>query len=133
MAIHHRSSSHKTVLPPQELLDDLYRFAELLEETNEKQGTKIVDARNTIVKVEEPMESAEISLKDVDQLTKSSFPLCMRHQFDKLKEDLHLEHGGRMQLGLFLKSPEFVEYSEPQSFPRFKPAAIATDIDPCLA
>ncbi|KAL5188054.1 putative DNA primase large subunit [Glycine soja] len=48
-------------------------------------------------------EYADISLKDIDQVAKSSFPLCMRHLFDKLKEDHHLKHGGRMQLGLFLK------------------------------
>ncbi|XP_057420164.1 probable DNA primase large subunit [Lotus japonicus] len=51
----------------------------------------------------QPREYAEISLKDIDQIAKSSFPLCMRHLFDKLKEDHHLKHGGRMQLGLFLK------------------------------
>ncbi|XP_049368369.1 probable DNA primase large subunit isoform X5 [Solanum verrucosum] len=48
-------------------------------------------------------EHAEISLKDIDQIAKSSFPLCMRHLFEKLREDHHLKHGGRMQLGLFLK------------------------------
>ncbi|EYU26980.1 hypothetical protein MIMGU_mgv1a0062071mg, partial [Erythranthe guttata] len=48
-------------------------------------------------------EYGEISLKDIDQVAKKSFPLCMRHLFGKLKEDHHLKHGGRMQLGLFLK------------------------------
>ncbi|XP_062149819.1 probable DNA primase large subunit [Alnus glutinosa] len=51
----------------------------------------------------EPREFAEISIRDIDQIAMSSFPLCMRHLFDKLKEDHHLKHGGRMQLGLFLK------------------------------
>ncbi|XP_061363770.1 probable DNA primase large subunit [Gastrolobium bilobum] len=51
----------------------------------------------------QPREYAELSLKDIDQVAKSSFPLCMRHLFDKLREDHHLKHGGRMQLGLFLK------------------------------
>ncbi|KAF3323647.1 putative DNA primase large subunit [Carex littledalei] len=51
----------------------------------------------------QPRECAEISLKDINQLASSSFPLCMRHLFGKLKEDHHLKHGGRMQLGLFLK------------------------------
>lgn len=50
-----------------------------------------------------PNDNSEISLKDIDNLANSSFPLCMRHLFFKLKEDHHLKHGGRMQLGLFLK------------------------------
>ncbi|VVA19985.1 PREDICTED: DNA primase [Prunus dulcis] len=51
----------------------------------------------------QPKEFAQISLKDIDDVAKSSFPLCMRHLFEKLREDHHLKHGGRMQLGLFLK------------------------------
>ncbi|KAG2312704.1 hypothetical protein Bca52824_024261 [Brassica carinata] len=49
-------------------------------------------------------EYAEISLKDIDQVAKSSFPLCMRHLFEKVREDHLLKQGGRMQLGLFLKA-----------------------------
>ncbi|WRX14495.1 DNA primase large subunit [Theobroma cacao] len=51
----------------------------------------------------QPKEFAEISIKDIDQIAKTSFPLCMRHLFEKVREDHHLKHGGRMQLGLFLK------------------------------
>lgn len=51
----------------------------------------------------QPKDFTEVSLKDIDQVAKSSFPLCMRHLFEKLREDHHLKHGGRMQLGLFLK------------------------------
>ncbi|CAN6464737.1 unnamed protein product [Victoria cruziana] len=51
----------------------------------------------------QPKEYGEISLKDIDQIARSSFPLCMRHLFYKLREEHHLKHGGRMQLGLFLK------------------------------
>ncbi|GMN49273.1 hypothetical protein TIFTF001_018446 [Ficus carica] len=51
----------------------------------------------------QPKGFSEISVKDIDDLAKSSFPLCMRHLFEKLREDHHLKHGGRMQLGLFLK------------------------------
>lgn len=34
----------------------------------------------------QPREFAEISLKDIDQVAKSSFPLCMRHLFDKIRD-----------------------------------------------
>ncbi|KAI4343411.1 hypothetical protein L6164_010761 [Bauhinia variegata] len=53
----------------------------------------------------QPREYAEISLKDIDLVAKRSFPLCMRHFLEKLRENHHLKHGGRMQLGLFLKVP----------------------------
>ncbi|XP_028550764.1 probable DNA primase large subunit, partial [Dendrobium catenatum] len=55
----------------------------------------------------QPMEFTDISLKDIDQLANTSFPLCMRHLFNRLREDHHLKHGGRMQLGLFLKERKF--------------------------
>ncbi|KAK9286885.1 hypothetical protein L1049_015292 [Liquidambar formosana] len=51
----------------------------------------------------QPREFGEITIKEIDQVAKSSFPLCMQHLYEKLKEDHHLKHGGRMQLGLFLK------------------------------
>ncbi|KAI5679393.1 hypothetical protein M9H77_10343 [Catharanthus roseus] len=51
----------------------------------------------------QPKELTDVSLKDIDQVARSSFPLCMHYLFEKLKEDHHLKHGGRMQLGLFLK------------------------------
>ncbi|KAK1271461.1 putative DNA primase large subunit [Acorus gramineus] len=50
-----------------------------------------------------PKEFGEVSLKDIDQFANCSFPLCMHHLFEKLREEHHLKHGGRMQLGLFLK------------------------------
>lgn len=68
--------------------------------------TPIVESLNTSYlgpDYSQPKEFAEISIKDIDQVPKTSFPLCMRHLFDKLREDHHLKHGGRMQLGLFLK------------------------------
>ncbi|KAH7306258.1 hypothetical protein KP509_22G004000 [Ceratopteris richardii] len=46
---------------------------------------------------------SEVALQDMDDLAKTSFPLCMRHLFFKLREEHHLKHGGRQQLGLFLK------------------------------
>ncbi|CAG7903843.1 unnamed protein product [Brassica rapa] len=68
--------------------------------------TPIVEALSTTYVGPDYSQSndyADISLKDIDQVSKSSFPLCMRHLFEKLREDHHLKHGGRMQLGLFLK------------------------------
>eukprot|EP00958_Prasinococcus_capsulatus_P027829 scaffold5931_cov410-Prasinococcus_capsulatus_cf.AAC.7 len=44
-----------------------------------------------------------ISLKELPALASRSFPLCMKNLYDKLREDHHLRHFGRMQLGLFLK------------------------------
>ncbi|KAK9108518.1 hypothetical protein Syun_024529 [Stephania yunnanensis] len=51
----------------------------------------------------QPEQFSEMSLREIDKVAASSFPLCMRHLFEKLREDHHLKHGGRMQLGLFLK------------------------------
>ncbi|KAG0568931.1 hypothetical protein M758_6G049500 [Ceratodon purpureus] len=44
-----------------------------------------------------------VTLQELDGLAMRSFPLCMRHLYLKLQEDRHLRHGGRQQLGLFLK------------------------------
>jgi DNA primase large subunit len=45
-----------------------------------------------------------VTLQDLDSLTARSFPLCMSNLMAKLKEEHHLRHFGRMQLGLFLKA-----------------------------
>lgn len=37
------------------------------------------------------------------QLSKESYPLCMRELHERLRCEHHLKHGGRMQYGLFLK------------------------------
>ncbi|KAL8152170.1 hypothetical protein V2J09_009930 [Rumex salicifolius] len=66
----------------------------------------IVEALNTSYlgpDFSQPKEHFDISLSDIDRIAHSSFPLCMSHLFEKLKEDHHLKYGGRMQLGLFLK------------------------------
>jgi len=39
----------------------------------------------------------------VNQLAKSSFPLCMQHLHSAVRLHHHLKHGGRQQYGLFLK------------------------------
>lgn len=38
------------------------------------------------------------------QLSKESFPPCMRHLHETLRAEHHLKHFGRLQYGLFLKS-----------------------------
>ena len=44
----------------------------------------------------------DLSAASVDSLA-ASFPLCMRNLLGRVREDHHLKHGGRMQLGLFIK------------------------------
>jgi DNA primase large subunit len=46
---------------------------------------------------------AGVSLAELDAVAAQSFPLCMRNLFGHLRDGHHLRHGGRMQLGLFLK------------------------------
>ena len=41
---------------------------------------------------------------DIEDLANHHFPLCMKILFDKLKEEHHLKHQGRLQLQLFLKA-----------------------------
>ncbi|XP_077991437.1 DNA primase large subunit-like [Glandiceps talaboti] len=45
----------------------------------------------------------KISIDQIDSLSKKSFPLCMRHLHESLRQEHHLRHWGRMQYGLFLK------------------------------
>ncbi|XP_076831502.1 DNA primase large subunit [Brachyhypopomus gauderio] len=45
----------------------------------------------------------KVSLEQIDPLSATSFPLCMRQLHRALREHHHLRHGGRMQYGLFLK------------------------------
>ncbi|KAL0357746.1 UNVERIFIED_CONTAM: putative DNA primase large subunit [Sesamum calycinum] len=110
------------------------KWTSMIREQEKDRLTPIVEALSTSYlgpDYSQPRECADISLKDIDQVAKSSFPLCMRHLFEKvtswslvgflvslvanlgfrtfvitilqLREDHHLKHGGRMQLGLFLK------------------------------
>ncbi|RWR80005.1 putative DNA primase large subunit [Cinnamomum micranthum f. kanehirae] len=82
------------------------KWTSSIQEQEKGRLTPIVEALSTMYlgpDYSQPKEFAEISIKDIDQVANSSFPLCMRHLFGKLREDHHLKHGGRMQLGLFLK------------------------------
>ncbi|KAF8048562.1 hypothetical protein N665_2476s0003 [Sinapis alba] len=82
------------------------KWTTTIREKEKDRLTPIVEALSTTYlgpDYSQSSEYADMSLKDIDQVSKSSFPLCMRHLFEKLREDHHLKHGGRMQLGLFLK------------------------------
>ncbi|GMH02268.1 hypothetical protein Nepgr_004107 [Nepenthes gracilis] len=82
------------------------KWTSTIREQEKDRLTPIVEALSTSYlgpDCSQPKEYAEISLKDIDQVAKRSFPLCMHHLFEKLREDHHLKYGGRMQLGLFLK------------------------------
>ncbi|GAB4849506.1 hypothetical protein Ancab_004300 [Ancistrocladus abbreviatus] len=82
------------------------KWTSTVREKEKDRLTPIVEALSTSYlgpDYSQPKEYGVISLKDIDQVANSSFPLCMRHLFEKLREDHHLKHGGRMQLGLFLK------------------------------
>ncbi|GLT38860.1 hypothetical protein SLA2020_130780 [Shorea laevis] len=82
------------------------KWTSTIREQEKDRLTPIVETLNTSYlgpDYSQPKELEEVSIKDLDQVAKTSFPLCMRHLFEKLREDHHLKHGGRMQLGLFLK------------------------------
>ncbi|XP_032678182.1 DNA primase large subunit-like [Odontomachus brunneus] len=44
-----------------------------------------------------------VSLDQLDKLSETSYPLCMRVLHKALRKNHHLTHGGRIQYGLFLK------------------------------
>ncbi|XP_009603260.1 putative DNA primase large subunit isoform X1 [Nicotiana tabacum] len=82
------------------------KWTSMIREQEKDRLTPIIEALSTSYlgpDYSQPTKHTDISLKDIDQIAKSSFPLCMHHLFGKLREDHHLKHGGRMQLGLFLK------------------------------
>ncbi|CAI5929273.1 unnamed protein product, partial [Closterium sp. NIES-65] len=77
-----------------------------IQEDEQERLTPVIEALSTRYlgpDFSQPGETAEVSLRDLDVVARQSFPLCMRHLFFKLREEHHLRHGGRMQLGLFLK------------------------------
>ncbi|GIY50609.1 DNA primase large subunit [Caerostris darwini] len=47
--------------------------------------------------------SGEVSPDQIDSLSKSSFPLCMKNLHESLRKNHHLKYNGRLQYGLFLK------------------------------
>lgn len=50
-----------------------------------------------------PYALNSIDLKNLDEISAKSFPLCMRIMHEALRKDHHLKNDGRFQYGLFLK------------------------------
>ncbi|XP_058824224.1 DNA primase large subunit-like [Topomyia yanbarensis] len=48
-------------------------------------------------------KAGAVPIESLDQLSKKSYPLCMRYCHDTLRAKHHLKYGGRLQYGLFLK------------------------------
>uniref|UniRef100_A0A914Y6X0 DNA primase large subunit n=1 Tax=Panagrolaimus superbus TaxID=310955 RepID=A0A914Y6X0_9BILA len=51
----------------------------------------------------QPKNANEITPQMVDELSKKSFPPCMKHIHSNLRQEHHLRHFARRQYGLFLK------------------------------
>ena len=46
----------------------------------------------------------KLSLSEMDQSSKTSFPICMRFMHEGLRSEHHLKYFSRMQYGLFIKA-----------------------------
>lgn len=47
--------------------------------------------------------AGSVPIESIDQLSKKSFPMCMRQCHESLRSKHHIKHHGRLQYGLFLK------------------------------
>ncbi|KAL6442344.1 hypothetical protein ACFW04_002534 [Cataglyphis niger] len=61
-----------------------------------------IHIENTILVQDQEIQKY-VSLDQLDKLSDSSYPLCMRVLHKALRKNHHLTHGGRIQYGLFLK------------------------------
>ena len=56
-----------------------------------------------LTEVSAPADTEKIRLQDLDYYSRKSFPPCMKGLFTVVRNQHHLKHFGRLQLGLFLK------------------------------
>uniref|UniRef100_H2Z295 DNA primase large subunit n=1 Tax=Ciona savignyi TaxID=51511 RepID=H2Z295_CIOSA len=76
-------------------LDEDDRLLPILKSFNQTAVTSAYDPKRN---------EGKVSITDLEELSKLSYPLCMRQTHVALKETHHLRHWGRMQYGLFLKA-----------------------------
>ncbi|RVW73588.1 putative DNA primase large subunit [Vitis vinifera] len=73
------------------------KWTSTIREQEKERLTPIVEALSTSYlgpDYSQPREFVEISIKDIDQVANSSFPLCMRHLFEKVRSLTILAKGG---------------------------------------
>ncbi|XP_062534034.1 DNA primase large subunit-like [Armigeres subalbatus] len=92
----------------QQLLEDgLQAHLRLLPEVeNDERFTMILKELHTSYtgKDYRVAKSGQVPIESLDQLSKKSYPLCMRYCHDTLRSTHHLRHVGRLQYGLYLKA-----------------------------
>nr|XP_002127095.1 DNA primase large subunit [Ciona intestinalis] len=76
-------------------LDEDDRLLPMLRSFNQTAVTSAYDPKKN---------EGKVTVSDLEELSKISYPLCMRQVHSSLKETHHLRHWARMQYGLFLKA-----------------------------
>jgi DNA primase large subunit len=69
----------------------------------------------------------EIKADMIDELAKLHFPLCMRMLHGSLMRDRHLKHFGRLQYGLFLKVPYFMDVANAAASSRLQVLGVSIE------
>ncbi|KAL2510360.1 putative DNA primase large subunit [Forsythia ovata] len=111
------------------------KWNSMIREQEKDRLTPVIEALSTSYlgpDYSQPREYAELSLKDIDQVAKRSFPLCMRHLFEKLREDHHLKHWRSYATG-FISQVEVHKSSLGKDVPQFFIMGVGLKLDDALA